>query len=481
MKRVGPASLLTLTIALSACGAPDLGPRPQLHAPPALESQASLVSTGLAAQWPRQDWWTAYGDPQLDALVAEALAGSPDVAAAQARILQARGVAEQAGAATLPSLGATGSAGLVKQSYNNGFPAQYVPHGWKSTGTLALSGDFDLDLWGKNRKALAAATSDAEAAQADARQAELLISSNLVSSYFDLARLIARGETLQEAVQAREAMVSLTQARVKQGLDNEAPLRRAEAEAAAARGALSANSEQEALRRHALAALVGKGPDRGLAIAPPRIDTIPETALPADAGIALAGRRPDIVAARLRAEAASARIDVAKAAFLPNISLSGLIGLTSLGLTNLIDTGSTYGNVGGAISLPIFQGGRLKGQFTQARGAYDAAVANYNATVVGALQDVADALASRDAARVQEAEARSARDSAKAAHTLAEKRFKGGLSSYLDTLDAETAALNAREAAIDAHFRSLALEVALKRALGGGFADTSIEKATENE
>lgn len=481
MRRVGPASLLTLTMALSACGAPDLGARPQLHAPPALDSRVSLASTNLAAQWPREEWWTAYGDPQLNALVAEALADAPDVAVAQARILQARGVAEQAGAATLPSLGATGKAGLAKQSYNNGIPANFVPRGWKSTGTLALSGDFDLDLWGKNRKALAAATSEAQAAEADARQAELLISSNVVSSYFDLARLMARADALDEAVKARETMVSLTQARVKQGLDNEAPLRRAQAEAAAARGTRSANSEQIALRRHAIAALLGKGPDRGLTITPPMIDAIPETVLPADAGIALAGRRPDIVAARLRAEAASSRIDVAKAAFLPDISLSGLIGLTSLGLSNLIDTGSTYGNVGGAFSLPIFQGGRLKGQFTQARGAYDAAVANYNATVVGALQDVADALASRNAAKVQEAEASAARDSAKAAHALAAKRFQGGLASYLDTLDAETAALDAREASIDAHFRSLALEVALKRALGGGFADSSIEKATDDE
>lgn len=481
MKRVGPASLLTLTLLLSACGAPDLGARPQLHAPPALESAASLAAANPAAQWPREAWWTAYGDPQLDALVAEALADSPDVAAAQARIRQARGVAEQAGAATLPSLGGAGQAGLVKQSYNNGIPAAFVPRGWKSNGTLALSGDFDLDLWGKNRKALAAATSEALAAEADARQAELLLSSNVVSSYFDLARLVARQKALAEAVKAREAMVSLTWARVQQGLDNEAPLRRAEAEAAAARRALSANAEQELLRRHAIAALLGKGPDRGLAIASPAIDAIPASELPSDAGIALAGRRPDIVAARLRAEAASSRIDAAKAAFLPDISLSGLIGLTSLGLSNLFDTGSTYGNVGGAISLPIFQGGALKGEFRQARGAYDAAVANYNATVAGALQDVADALASRNAARNQAVEARAARDSARAAHALAEKRFKGGLVSYLDTLDAQTAALDAREAAIDAHFRSLALEVALKRALGGGFADGSFEKAPNDE
>src|SRR3546814_16471563 len=104
-------------------------------------------------------------------------------------------------------------------------PREYVPKGWKSTGTLALTGDFDLDLWGKNRKGLAAATSEAEAAEADARQAELMSSSNVVSSYFDLARLIARGEALAVARQASTALVALTGQRARKGAANEAPLR----------------------------------------------------------------------------------------------------------------------------------------------------------------------------------------------------------------------------------------------------------------
>jgi efflux transporter, outer membrane factor (OMF) lipoprotein, NodT family len=449
--------------------------------PGTLESASSLQAEGASRNWPQQRWWTAYGDAQLNALVDEALAGSPSVAMAQARILQARGAAETAGAAILPSLTGQGSAGGVKQSYNNGVPAQFVPRGWKSTGTLALSGDFDLDLWGQNRKALAAATSELDAAEADARQAELMISTNVVSSYFDLARLVERGNALAEANTARAALVDLTGKLAEQGIESQAPLRRAQAAAASARAALAANQEQVLLRRHAIAALLGAGPDRGLSITPPTIDSIPETSVPADAGIVLAGRRPDIVAARLRAEAAAARIDSAKAAFLPNISLRGLVGLTSLGLSNLIDSGSSYGNAGAALSLPIFQGGRLSGNFRQARGAYDAAVANYNDTVVSALQDVADSLASRDAAQVQERETAEADRTSRTAYDLAMLRYRGGLSPYLDALTAQTAAIEARQAAIDAHFRTLALEVALQRALGGGFAENSSEKAPDNE
>ncbi len=452
-----------------------------MNAPADLTSTQSLASDVVTQAWPQDRWWTAYGDPQLNALVEQALANAPSVAVAEARIRQARGATQVAGAEGLPSIGGQGSAGVTKQSYNNGVPRDFVPKGWKSTGTLALSGEFDLDLWGKARNSLAAATSDELAARADARQGALMLSSNVVSSYFDLGRLVERGKALEEARDARQAMVDLIGLRVEQGLENEAPLRQAEAAAAGARAELSANAEQVLLRRHAIAALLGAGPDRGLAITAPVLVDIPATPLPADAGIALAGRRPDIVAARLRAEAAASRIDVAEAAFMPDISLRGLIGLTSLGLSNLIDGGSTYGNAGGALTLPIFQGGRLKGQFTQARGGYDEAVANYNETVVGALRDVADSLASRDAAVSQERDATQARDKAAAAYDIAMKRYRGGLSNYLEALSAQTAALEARETAVDSHFRTLALEVALKRALGGGFHDESSEKAPEHE
>lgn len=484
LPRVAAASMLAVGLSLSACAVPDLGPKPQMRAPSTLESTKSLsgaLSAAEAAQWPQQQWWSAYGDPQLDALVAEALAGSPDVASAQARILQARGAAQVAGAATLPSLNGQGSGGFTKQSYNNGFPKAYVPKGWNSTGDLALSGDFDLDLWGKNRKQLAAATSERMAAEADARQAELMISSNVVSSYFDLARLIARGEALKDALKARQTLVDLTGQRVRQGLDQEAPLRQSEALAASARVALSQNDEQILLRRHALAALLGAGPDRGLSINPTAISAIPVAALPADAGIGLVGRRPDIVAARLRAEAADKRIGVAKAAFMPDISLSGLIGLQSLGLSNLIKTGSTYGNATGAISLPIFEGGRLKGDYTQARGSYDEAVASYNSTVIGALQDVADALVSRNAAQDQEGAAADAAAKSARAQDLAFQRYHGGIGNYLDALTAQTTALDARQQAVDAHFRTLSEDVALKRALGGGYEDNSSKKAPEND
>ncbi|GGZ09831.1 efflux transporter outer membrane subunit [Novosphingobium colocasiae] len=463
--------------ALAACAAPDLGPRPQTRAPSSQQSALSLANrtTVGAPAWPADTWWRSFGDPQLDTLVAEALANSPDVARAEARIRQARGAALIAGAQTLPSIGVDGSAGFTKQSYNTGAPSAFIPHGWISTGSLALTGDFDLDLWGRNRKTLAAATSEETAAQVDARQARVMLSTNVVSTYFDLARLAARGEVLRNELAARGQLARLATARVRQGLDNNTSQLQAEALEAQARNALAANDAQLLVTRHALAALLGAGPDRGLSITPAPIARFEATPVPADAGIALAGRRPDIVAARLRVEAAGSRIDAAKAAFLPDISLSGLIGLDALHIADMFKSGSTYGNAGAAISLPIFQGGRLTGQFTQARGAYDLAVADYDATVIGALQDVADALSNRDAAALRERDAELAAQRYEAASDLALKRYNAGLSTYIDALQAQTGALDARTAAVDARFVTLAYDIALRRALGGGYAENSNE------
>ena len=479
--RFAAASLLAVTLSLSACGVPDLGPRPQLRTPETLQSARSLASSRQAADWPQQDWWTAYGDPQLDLLVKEAIKGSPDVASALARITQAQGAIQTVRGNLLPQVSGQGDADVAKQSYNNGTPVSALPQGWKDYGTLALSASFDLDLWGKNKALLAAATSATEAAVADERQAELLLTTSVVSGYFELARLLARQKVLESALKARQDTANLTDGRVKQGLDNDSPLRQANSLVAQAKQELATNAAQVAVQRHAIAALLGEGPDRTAGLTPPAIEAIPETPVPADAGIALAGRRPDIIAARKLVEAANSGMKYSKASFMPDISLKGLLGFTSLGISHLFDSGSDYGNAGAAISLPIFEGGKLAGEYRMARAGYDSEVASYNKTVVGALQDVADALVMRDSAREEERNALVARNEADAAYRLAMMRYKGGLYTYLDVLSTQQTALSARVAAVDAHFSTLSSEVALTRALGGGYADDTSKKADDHE
>ena len=459
-------SSAALSLLAGCASVPDLGPKPVPAAAGSLESGATFA--GSQGEWPAEGWWQGLGDAQLDTLIAEGLKGSPDVAIAAARVRAAEAMAQQAGAALLPRVGAEASAGGVQQSKNMGIPPAFVPDGIQDTGHIAATFAFDLDLWGRNRAALAAATSEAEAARVDAAQARLMLTTGIAAAYADLAGYYQALDTANEAVRVRTASADLSGERARAGIENQASQRQAESRAASARADVVALEEAIATTRNRLAALVGAGPDRGLSIARPQMAR-PPVGLPANAGIDLIGRRPDIVAARLRSEAAAKRIDVARADFYPNISLSALVGLQSLGLSNLFKSGSEYGNGGAAISLPIFDGGRLQGRYRGSRADYDAAVATYDRTLVAALRDVADIVASRAANERQLAARHEALTAAAEASKLAGLRYRAGLSTQIVQLTAEDSMVALSRSVADLEARELALDIALIRALGGGY------------
>lgn len=460
------AVLLVGCAALAGCAAmPDLGPKSALRDPATLGT-APAPTQGA---WPGEDWWKAYGDPQLAALIEEALAGSPTLAAADARARKAAAYAQSAGAELLPTLAANGQVTGVKQSYNNGFPAQFVPKGLNDTGRVSLDLGYEIDFFGKNRAALRAATSEREAALIEARAARLALATSVAAAYADLARLAAERDVQVAAVQQREEVAALVARRVISGLDTRGEQRQAEAGVPLARGDLAATDEAIALTRNRLAALLGAGPERGGAIALPAPHALAAPGLPANLALDLIGRRADIAAARSRAEAAGAKITVARAGFYPNVNLMGFIGLQSFGLGNLTASGSDIAQAGAAISLPIFSGGRIAGNYRAARADYDEAVAQYDQTLVRALNDVADAAASQRALALRQAEARAALAASEEAFAIARRRYEGGLSPYLAVLTAQDALLRNRQllAALDA--RALIVNVELIRALGGGY------------
>ncbi len=456
-----------IALTLAGCAAPDLGVRPELARADRFASSATLAGSA-DARWPDAAWWRGYGDPQLDALIGEALAGSPDIAIAAARVRAADAAVQQAGAARLPYANGEGSVGLNKQSYNNGIPPAFVPRGWNDTGRVALNAGLDLDLFGRNRAALVAATSTAEAARLDGEQAALTLATDIAAAYADLARLYALRDVLTRALAIRTQTQRLVADRLANGLETQGELKQAQSAVPAARAELAANAEQIALTGNRIAALAGAGPDRARTITRPAIAALP-TDLPADAGIALVGRRPDLLARRARAEAAASRIKVARADYYPDISITGLIGLQSLGLDSLVKGGSTIGTVGPAITLPIFNGGRIEGRYRQARADYDEAVAGYDGTLIGALREVADAATSRGQVAGQVADAREALTGAEGAYRIAQLRYRGGLSTFLNVLSAEQAVLDARRTLAELDARRFAIDVQLVRALGGGY------------
>jgi NodT family efflux transporter outer membrane factor (OMF) lipoprotein len=452
---------------LTACASvPKLGEAPQVK--PATVYGAGETFQAPDTLWPIDRWWIAYGDKGLDALMDEAISGSPDLVQAQARVRQADALARQAGAARMPGLAIDASVTAVKQSYNNGFPAAFVPQGWNDAARAGFSFSWDFDLMGKNRALLAAATSNAQAAEADAAQARLVLSTAVAAGWADLARLNADRAAAEQAVRVRADSLKLMSGRQAQGLENTGAVKRAEAGLAGAKAELAAVDEAIGLTRNRLAALAGKGPDRGLALVPSKVE-VRAFGLPQNLQADLIGRRPDVVAARLRAEAASKRIKAAKADFYPNVKLNGFLGLQVLGLDFLTRSGSTAGDIGPAIRLPIFDGGRIAGAYRGSRAEYDAAVASYDATLVRALNEVADAAVSGRALDERLTFGRQALAASQDAYRVAQDRYRVGLSTYLDVLVAEDALIASRRSLADLESRAFVLDVALVRALGGGF------------
>ena len=442
-----------------------------------IESKAALrdaVSLGLPAPSTvavsavvRAEWWRDFGDEQLDRLVVRALQFSPNLQLAQARLVRAQAVTEVADAARLPQVNAQLDAS--RQRYTaNGLVPPPLAGTVRETGTAQLNASWELDFFGKNRAALDAALGSVHAAEADAQAAKVLLASNVVRSYFQLVRLNEQVGVARRTLAQRQESLKLVQDRVSAGLDTRLELRQSEGGLPEARLQLESLLEQMALTRNALGALVGQ-PDIALATVPPAQDSLKKIAVTAAIPADLLGRRADITAARWRVEASGKDVVNAKTQFYPNINLVAFAGFSSIGLNRLFDSGSQQWGVGPALRLPIFDAGRLRANLRGKSADLDAAVESYNAAVLDAVRDVADQVASMQAIDRQQTEQRAAAAAAEGAYEIAVQRYKAGLGNYINVLTAETSVLVQRRGAVDLAARALDTQVALIRALGGGY------------
>lgn len=462
--------LLPLALTLAACANPaGLAPR---GAPRGATSDITQLaaSRSLAAvspgDWPTEKWWSAYGDPQLDRLMDTALKGSPSLALATARVDKARALAGVTAASGGPQLGANIGSTRQRLSSNYIYPPPYAGS-YASLNRAALDFSFELDFWGRNRAALAAAVGEARAAEVEAAGARLLLTSAVTRAYLQLDRLHALRAVADATVVQREKLQQLVRLRQQAGLDARADLQQAIGSIAAARAERSALDTQIVQIRHQLAALAGQGPDATAALAPPQL-TPTRLALPADVPADLIGRRADIVAQRWRVEAAHQGSTEARAAFYPNINLNAFVGLQSIGLSQLVESSSRVVGIGPAIHLPVFDSGRLRAGLAARHADEDAAIAQYNATLVDALRDVADQLAAWQGADAEARDQQAALARYEDAWRLTEVRYKAGLASYTAVLAAETPLLAQRRLATELRSRQLDASAGLARALGGG-------------
>ena len=418
-------------------------------------------------------WWREFGDPQLDALIDEALRGNPSLGVAQARLRRALAVTEVAHAAKLPQVNA--GLDVTRQLYTeNGLYPPPLAGSVNDSATLQLNASWELDFFGKNKAALEAALGSARAAQADVDAARVVLASNVARSYFQLVRLREQLAVAERSLEQRGQQLQLVRQRVGAGLDTNLELRQSEGALPEARQQLEALQEQAQIARNALAALVGK-PDVPEVAAVPALKTLPAAttlpALPAD----LLGRRADVAAARWRVEAAGEDVKNAKAQFYPNINLVGFVGLSTIGLGRLIDMGSLQYGFGPAIRLPIFDAGRLRANLRGKTADLDAAIESYNGAVLEAVHETADAVASLQSIAKQQVQQKEAESAAEGAYQIAVQRYQAGLGTYLNVLSAESAVLNQRRLGVDLAARVLDSRVALYRALGGGYtADTTV-------
>ena len=463
------ATAMATALLASACASTgDIASRGVMRDAGSLQSGTSLAGIRVSdAAWPSDRWWTAFGDPQLDALVDEALANAPSIEAADARTRKAIAQAGLADAARKPTLGA--GAQVLGMQLPPALIGDEIGGDFNVANLLTLSFAWNPDLWGVSRSQWQAAIGSARAAEVDAQSARLTLAANVARSYVSLAQAFDALDAAKSESARADALISLNQQRIKAGLDNTIALNQNRSASASARQQAQAAQHDIDSLRNALAALLGAGPDRGLEIARPMLKT-PGVTLPSLLPSELLARRADIVAARWRVEAAQHGVDASKAAFYPTINLSALAGLAAGNLGDLFGSDALLLNGGPALSLPIFEGGRLEQQLRSSDADRDVAVASYNETLLGAIRDVVNAVQSARALDAQVASTTSARDAAAKGYALVLQRQRAGLATQLDVLAAQAPLLRLDQqlAALVAARRIASID--LDQALGGGIA-----------
>jgi NodT family efflux transporter outer membrane factor (OMF) lipoprotein len=438
----------------------------QIEPPAKLETQQSLPAEG--GQWPAMDWAKQFGDPQLPALIDEALKDNPTIDQARARIEKATSYVGSAKSTLYPNV--TGSYSWTRELYTgNGIVPPPYSGTWQSENNVLASASWDLDLWGKNREKLRQAVSQEKVAEAEAEEVRIALAASVASTYNHLAQLYALRDIEVREVKNREDIGRITDGRVGAGLDTNVERQTAYGETATSRSSVSDLDGQITTVRYQLGALLGEGPDGGLKIANPSLGEGASVALPDNLPADLLSRRPDIVAAYWQVDGAIHDVKEAKAEFYPDVNLSLAAGLDAFGWGRFLTAGSRTLQAGPAIHLPIFDAGALRSQLKGRYADFDYDVATYNQTLINALSEVATQVTQIHSTDRQLVDAQQALDAQTKAYQLAIVRYKAGLTQQLTVLSADDNRLAAETAVVNLEMGRRSMQIALIKAMGGGF------------
>lgn len=459
---------LPLLVALGLAGCAHIPPDQHKLAP--RDARAVQLAPGIAlgrSAWPERHWWTQFGDPQLDALIGQALASAPSLDIAATRIDAARAVLAMDGADSGPTAGLVARQDRQRYSGNGLFP-EPIGGNYFSDSVVQLRAGYDLDWWGKHKAQIRAALGEVNAREADYAQAEQSLAAVIATTYFRIQGQWAHADLLKQRIAVQDAVLRDSGKRVNAGLATIAEQRSAEATAATLRRQAELLGLHAASEREALRALLGADAGALAALHPVALPKA-DPALPAALGLELLARRPDLQAARWRVEAALGKVDAERAAFYPQVNLSGAIGLDTLSISTLLQTASRTLLGAVDVAVPLFDAKRLDARLGAARAERDEMIADYNQTVFNAVRDVAQQGVTLAGI---ERETRQQADVLKATRALlagAQARMAQGLAAQQAVLAAQDELLKQQDGELDLHHQSLLAQVALAKALGGGY------------
>ncbi len=454
--------LLVILVAISGCAVGPDYKRPDAPIPSSFKELKGWRQALPRDQEIRTKWWEAFGDSILNSLEEQVNVSNQSIALAESQYRQSQALVQLARANYFPTV----SAGAA---YTRTLPAGGA--GTYSTvdqHQVSLNAAWEADLWGRVRRQVESSTASAEASFADLQAMRLSMQTNLAQNYFQLRTLDAQKKNLEDAVAAYEKAMELTQNQYKAGVAAKADVAAAQTQLKTTQAQAIDVGVQRAQLEHAIAILIDKLPvDFSLT---PVTFIAPQIKIPVGIPSDLLERRPDIASAERKMAAANAQIGVAKAAYFPDLTLSGSLGYLSAELASLFTSPSFFWAVGPALAITLFDGGAREAQTEQARAAYDGTVAFYRQTVLTGFQNVEDNLAALrildEEAQMQEQAVNSAQESV----TLTINQYKAGIASYLNVITAQTIALTNERTAISISGQRLNATVLLVTALGGGWS-----------
>jgi len=464
--------ILLASAALAGCAVGPNYARPSAPLSPTFKEAAGWSPAAPADTLDRGDWWTLFGDPVLNGLEEKVQVSNQNIIAAEAAYRNARAVVSEQRASLFPTVTLNGSgttSGGGAGSRGSVINGNTVSSGGGQTTQYraSLGGTWEPDVWGRIRRTIEGAKSNAQASAADLAAARLSAQGELATDYFGLREVDAEMALDRATVEAFQRSLTIAQNRYNAGVTVKSDVFQAQTQLANAQADLAGLSQQRANFEHAIAVLTGEAPGNFSLAPAPWVGTVP--AIPPAVPSTLLQRRPDIAGAERRVQAANAQIGVQTAAYFPSLALTGSYGFAANELGSLFKSSNSLWSYGASIAETIFDAGARHARVNQARAAHDQAVARYRETVLEALQDVEDQLAATRVLAQQADLRRQASVAADAAETIVANQYKSGQVSYADVVTAQAAAYSARRALAQSAAQRQTTAIALIQSLGGGW------------